>query len=154
MSEVARRRPGVFASLLASKNGARAIWQDSGEAGQWRDGVKGWDHLGVLLYHWTPCASPILRHGFKGRSGTFLSDFYFEDVVWFSDDGRGEQEILGTGELIEVVVAPGVDLGLWEVVEEGNAAREWALPAALVNQWDRRQVAHPPSTTWNETSSE
>ena len=38
-----------------------------------------------------------------------MTDFYFEDVVWFSDDGRGEQEVEG-GALIEVDVPPGMDL--------------------------------------------
>lgn len=36
-----------------------------------------------------------------------------------------------------VEVPLGTDLDHWEVAEEGNPAREWAIPADVVNAWPR-----------------
>ena len=97
----------------------------------------------VSLYHRTKhdAAMAIMRDGFRGGSGYYLSEFYFEDVVWLSDDWRGEQEV-GGGSLIQVDVPPDADLDYWEVVEEG-APREWAIPASIVNAWPRRRSNGP-----------
>lgn len=72
-----------------------------------------------------------------------MTDFYFEEVVWLSDDGRGSQEV-SDGELLEVQVPPHYDVSVWEVVEEGSPTREWAVPVAHVNLWPRRIVTDPP----------
>lgn len=71
-----------------------------------------------------------------------MTDFYFEDVVWLSDDGRGDQEVTDA-DLVEVQVPSHYDVSVWEVVEEGSPTREWAIPAAQVNMWPRRLVPHP-----------
>jgi len=110
--------------------------QDSDGCGQWR----GWCSSDRLA----ACSSTtgrehaalIVRDGFMGRSGHLLSDFYFEDVVWLSDDGRGKKEVAGS-DLILVDAPEGAALGHCEVVEEGSPTREGAVPASLVNQWPR-----------------
>lgn len=93
-----------------------------------------------VLYHRSRHPEAILCSGFRGGSGRYLTEVYLEDVVWLSgapDDG--DQEV-ADGVVIAVEVPAAVDLDQFEVVEEGNPRREWAVPAELVNRWPRRKL--------------
>ena len=89
------------------------------------------------LFHWTHACEAIVHEGFRGRSGSYGMDGHvFEDVVWFSDDGRVGLGHAG-GQLVRVGAPGDLPLNIYEVEEPGNLAREWAIPAALVNTWPR-----------------
>jgi hypothetical protein len=95
----------------------------------------------VRLYHRSRAAEAILRDGFVGGSGTYLTNSHFEDVVWLSDSSElGNQEV-PDGAVFQVDVPVGVGLDVWEVVEEGKPFREWAIPADVVNAWPRTLIA-------------
>ena len=85
----------------------------------------------MRLFHRTPYADAIIANGFVGRSGYYLTDHDFTDVVWFSEDPLlGDQEC-PDGDVV-AVDTHATDLSLYEVLEDGKR-REWAVPAEVAN---------------------
>ena len=54
--------------------------------------------------------------------------------VWVSDEPLGIHEGAGGEDLLAVTVPDDLDLGYYEVVEEGKPYREWCVPADLLNE--------------------
>ena len=90
----------------------------------------------MILYHVTSKknAHSILKHGFKDRTGHFLTGKTFKGV-WLSnrplDCNEGVNECTS---VLEITLSiNGRELADYEWVEEGKSYREWLIPAVFIN---------------------
>jgi hypothetical protein len=86
----------------------------------------------TVYYHRTAKARAILARGFRDGTtyigGLKLTGVFLSDQPVDSNEGaKGEQ-------LLAVALPMDVDLGDFELIEEGKPYREWCVPAELLNQ--------------------
>ena len=91
----------------------------------------------MRLYHTTDAADSILTHGFRdggegegsyGFSGLTVQGVFLALAPADVNDGA-------TGEQVLAVELPdGIDLDAYSIVEEGQPAWEWCVPADVINR--------------------
>jgi hypothetical protein len=85
-------------------------------------------------FHTTDYADAIVRGGFRDGTGSYLfaeltltGVFVADCPVDCNEGAQGDQVLI-------VEVPDAVDLGEFEIVEDGKPYREWCIPAALLNR--------------------
>ena len=85
----------------------------------------------MICYHTTDA---ILRDGFRDAIGSYgfvnveLTGVFLGDKPMDINEGaKGDQ-------VLRVEVPNDVDLGEFEIIEDGKPYREWCVPAALINK--------------------
>lgn len=84
-------------------------------------------------YHTTDAANEIIRHGFRDGTGSYLLANLVLTGVWLGDRPMTINEGAKGDQVLRVELPDDVDLGGYEVIEDGKLYREWCAPAALIN---------------------
>jgi len=97
----------------------------------------------MRFYHRSPFVETIVREGFKDATGTYDAGIEFTGV-WLSDiplDAGDIRARYHAGGLLAVDIPEAV-VGEyeWAPDEQIGQYREWLIPAAVVNQYQRELV--------------
>jgi hypothetical protein len=108
-----------------------------------------------ILFHHTTAgeAFSILNAGFRDGCGRDRSRPTWRGV-WLSACPEGDGDGPGEGETLAVKVAMDEgELGAWEWSGEGRAAREWLIPAGVLNSRVTGLSLHRPAAGFTEAAA-
>jgi hypothetical protein len=92
----------------------------------------------VRYYHTTDAASRILEEGFRDDSGSYGLATFTLKGVFISDEPLDDNEgAIGDG-VLELDLPDDLDIGEYELIEEGKGYREWCVPARILNKYPMR----------------
>lgn len=87
----------------------------------------------TAYFHTTDASAAILRDGFLDGEGGYMfatitlrGVFIANTPVDVNEGAKGE-------DVLEVALPDDLDLGDYELVQEGSTYREWCVPAELIN---------------------
>lgn len=87
----------------------------------------------MICYHITDAADAILRDGFCDSAGSYGLVFELTGV-WLGDQIMDINEGAKGDQVLRVEFGDDVDLGDFELIQEGCPYREWCVPATLINE--------------------
>lgn len=87
----------------------------------------------MICYHVTDAAEAILCDGFRDTTGSYMIVGLELTGLWLSDRPLDSNEGTKGGQILQVELPDDIDLGDFEVIEEGKPYREWCVPADLIN---------------------
>lgn len=106
----------------------------------------------MKLFHRTDAAESILTSGFRDGTGPYKTDaligvFLASTALDVNEGPTGDQ-------LLEVVLTDDLDIGAYELVEDGKPYREWCIPSQLLNEHgsvrllNREEVEELEASRW------
>jgi hypothetical protein len=82
----------------------------------------------MIYYHTTDAADQILRHGFRDATGSYMLVGLELTGVWLGDSPMSVDEGAKGAQVLRVEFGDDVDLGDFELIEEGNPTENGASP--------------------------
>lgn len=90
-------------------------------------------HPTTTYFHTTDAAAAILREGFRDGEGGYMFATLTLRGVFLANVPVGVNEGAKGGDVLEVRLPADLDVGDYELVQEGSTYREWCMPADLIN---------------------
>ncbi|WP_422734014.1 hypothetical protein ACN26Y_29945 [Micromonospora sp. WMMD558] len=97
----------------------------------------------MLLFHATTAeaADAIARGGFRDAEGSYMLVGATLRGVFVADEPLTVNEGCKGEDLVAIELPAEVDLGDFELVEDGKGYREWCVPAGLLNAGAIRRLS-------------
>ena len=92
----------------------------------------------MRYYHTTDAASRILEEGFRDDSGNYGLATFTLTGVFISDESLDVNEGAIGDYVLELDLPDDLDIGEYELIEEGEGYREWCVPARILNKYPMR----------------
>jgi hypothetical protein len=110
----------------------------------------------IILYHRTTekIAKKIIAKGFRDSTDYYMTQ-RLHTGVWVSNVPLDEDEGASGNALLRIELAMEErEIGSFEWIEDGKPYREWLMPAALLNEFGKIEIAEidEPSPPWPPTS--
>ncbi|WP_131811902.1 hypothetical protein [Mycobacterium mantenii] len=87
----------------------------------------------MICYHTTDAAEAVLRDGFRDTTGSYMIVGLELTGIWLSNRPLDVNEGTKGDQVLRVKLPDDIDIGDFEVIEEGKPYREWCVPAELIN---------------------
>lgn len=90
----------------------------------------------MFVYHRTPNGAEIMRDGFSDHSGSYGFAGMTLTGCWVSDQPLDINEGAKGEDLLRIDIDEAT-IAEYEIIEDGKPYREWCVPAAVLNRYER-----------------